>query len=127
MRQYMLTLIGPVSGSLQRYRHELTLGANSDESKIVEGFTVILNAVTESMELMRLVETGQLSLRKSSQPVDLGDVANVLIGMDQILVRDLVMSAGIGESGLVEFLTTFKDLIDVGTARKHCPLIVPSI
>ena len=107
-------LLGPTVALLAHHRPQL---ASSSESRVVEGFTVLVNALVEAMELFRLLETGQLTAKEIPQ---LSSPA-LLTGLSQLLVRDIVLSAGVGEPLLLELLAG----MDTRLVRKHCPLLVP--
>jgi hypothetical protein len=129
-RQYVSLLLKPVTAMVDRYRHQFA-NLSSEESKIVEGLLVLLNAMTETLELLRLFETGQLNAayrrREDKQSSPNACVADLLEGVDALFVRDVAMSAGVGDPVLVELLTRSKDsTVDLAMAKKHCPLIVPS-
>ena len=117
-RQFVSNLLRPVVQALTQFRFQL---GEFGESKLIEGFIVLLNAVVEAMDLMRLVETGQLNKRRSEETAIVDDTA-VVAGIDSLLVRDLAISAGQGEPVLMALLS--RAGIDMALARKHCPLIV---
>ena len=119
-RQHMLMLLRPVTSTLNQYRHQLVY--SSEESKIVEGFLVLLNAMTEAMELLRLFETGQLNAAAARRKIEGLASLDLLEGMDALVVRDLAMSAGVGEPVLIELVK----ITDLSMAKKHCPLIIPT-
>jgi hypothetical protein len=125
VRQYMQTLLKPLTGVISSFRHQLIAGASGEEAKTIEGFLVVLNALNETMELMRLVETGQLTAGRHREEKRRADLSSAMEGVDQILVRDLVMSAGIGECWLIELLVSLDSQIDMAMVRKHCPLLFP--
>ena len=112
-------LLRPATVALNQYRHQLIY--SSEESKIIEGFMVLLNAMGEAMELLRLFETGQLNIGRHNSNSSVATI-DLLEGMDSLVVRDLAMSAGVGEPVLIELLK----LQDLTMARKHCPLIIPA-
>jgi hypothetical protein len=118
-RQHMMMLLRPATVALNQYRHQLIY--SSEESKIIEGFMVLLNAMGEAMELLRLFETGQLNIGRHNSNSSVATI-DLLEGMDSLVVRDLAMSAGVGEPVLIELLK----LQDLTMARKHCPLIIPA-
>jgi hypothetical protein len=126
-RQYMQLLLKPVTGMLNAYRHKLA-SVGSEESKLVEGFLVLLNAMAETLELERLIETGQLnaSARRKGEDAKsvIQEVSDLLDGTDSLFVRDIAMSAGVGDPVLIELLTRTGE-VDFAMAKKHCPLILP--
>ena len=121
-RTFVQALLRPLVATLTRYRYQLSEGPG--ETKLVEGFIVLVNALVETMELMRLVETGQLNRRGLGETAGLGqDAVSILDAVNDLTVRDIAMSAGVGEPVLIELLN--REAIDLALVKKHCPLIVP--
>jgi len=121
-RQWILMTIKPVVELLTNYRHQLaaTMMGGSGESKTIEGFLVLASAIVECMELLRLIESGQLVSSTLAQVTDM----ELLNSLDQVLVRDIVLGAGVGNDALMEFVSN-REGIDGALLRKHCPIIVP--
>ena len=118
-RQYICSLVKPALALITRFRHQLSHGW---ESKLVEGFIVLGNAILETMELMRLLETAQLLLNKrNEQPLSSPVELYIFEQIDNLVFRDVVL----GEPLIVELLS--RDPIDMQLARKLCPLILSSI
>jgi hypothetical protein len=122
-RNYILSLMKPVADLLTNYRHQLAqqVGGGSGETKMIEGFLVISSAIVECMELFRIVESGQMTV--SGQLATVSDI-EVLTGIDSLLVRDIVLSAGVGNEFLMN-LFSCRDGIDSSVLRKHCPIVFP--
>jgi hypothetical protein len=128
-RHYILSLMKPVVELLTNYRHQLSqvaVGPASSlagtEVKVIEGFLVVASAIVECMELFRIVESGQLT--SGSRGAATITEIDLLNGLDSLLLRDVVLSAGVGNDYLVNFLSG-REGIDASVLRKHCPIIFP--
>lgn len=124
VRTYIAGLLKRLSATVLRYRYQLSEGGAA-ETKLVEGFIVLVQALGEMMELMRLFETGQLNNRMRTSEfalIDDGSTA-ILDGVSELTVRDIAMSAGVGEPVLLGLVN--RQGIDTGLLKKHCPLLVP--
>ena len=117
-RNYFSTqILAPVAALLGTYKYQLT-SDKIGEARMIEGFSVLVNSLVETMELFRLFETGQLCVGEGPT------IENNLAGIELLLVRDIVMSAGLGDPVLKDLLA--RDGIDSALVRKRCPLIVPN-
>jgi hypothetical protein len=119
-RQSVCELVSPAIALLSRFRYQL---GEAGESRIVEGFIVLVNAVVEAMELLRLFDTGQLANKRKEEQAnsDAAGIKDLLVQMDNLLVRDLIVSSS-DSSALISLLN--RQGLDLQLAKKMCPLIV---
>jgi len=122
-RTYMSSLLKPVVDMLTTYRQQLVNGITQYENKIVEGMMVLASAILECMELLRLFETGQLT----PQIVDAKNTEQVFANLDTLCIRDLVLSVGVGNEFIMEFVSAILPSESQNMLRKHCPLLIPRI
>lgn len=114
-RHYMQSLFEPVNQMVTQYRYQL--GTDMSETKLVEGFVVLVTSILECMELMRIIESGQLTLRGDDVPA-IEVPVELLNEVDNIQMRDLLSGTAAG--------ATLEQLFsDMSVVRKHCSLIFP--
>lgn len=106
---FTVHVLAPLVAMFSTYKPLLT-----ENNSYVEGFSVLLSATQECMELFRIVDTGQLQRKEVSIEPEL------LARVERLLVRDIVLSAGVGDPTLRELLSK----LDIGLAGKYCPLLI---